>query len=216
MRLLYIGLLYANRHTHTLHNNNNKRTQKAHTTIHSPIHSLLCSREIGSRRPKRSTKEGWLASVALANNVIRGFAKKKIRDYYGSGIFFLNRPKIALNQYWYFGVVYHMYSVCIYIAKSCWLLWFDCSVHVNDEFSQKKFGWEVGGWGEFYPSFFWIFWIFKLCKAPLIKSVHNSNARRSSRHAEKPIAVENAGKNENHNPTCQHWSNYRKNAICCR
>ena len=24
-----------------------------------------------------------------------------------------NRPKITLNQYWYFGVVYHMYSVCI-------------------------------------------------------------------------------------------------------
>ena len=30
-----------------------------------------------------------------------------------------NRPKIALNQYWYFRVVYHVYSVCIYIAKSC-------------------------------------------------------------------------------------------------
>ena len=25
-----------------------------------------------------------------------------------------NRPKIALNQYRYFGVVYHVYSVCIY------------------------------------------------------------------------------------------------------
>ena len=29
--------------------------------------------------------------------------------------FFENLPK-------YFGVVYHGYSVCIYIAKSCWLL----------------------------------------------------------------------------------------------
>ena len=27
--------------------------------------------------------------------------------------------KIALNQYLYFGVVYHVYSVCVYIAKSC-------------------------------------------------------------------------------------------------
>ena len=36
------------------------------------------------------------------------------------GIFFMeNHPKIALNQYGYFGVVYHMYSVCIYIVKSC-------------------------------------------------------------------------------------------------
>ena len=26
-----------------------------------------------------------------------------------------NHPKIALNQYLYFGVVYHVYSVCIYI-----------------------------------------------------------------------------------------------------
>ena len=31
-----------------------------------------------------------------------------------------NRAKIALNQYWCFGVVYHVYSVCIYIAESCW------------------------------------------------------------------------------------------------
>ena len=29
--------------------------------------------------------------------------------------FFLNLPKIALNQYYYFGVVYHVYSVCMYI-----------------------------------------------------------------------------------------------------
>ena len=25
---------------------------------------------------------------------------------------------------------------------------------------QKKFGWRVGGWGELYLSFFWIFGIF--------------------------------------------------------
>ena len=33
--------------------------------------------------------------------------------------FWENHPKIALNQYRYFGVVYHVYSVCIYIVKSC-------------------------------------------------------------------------------------------------
>ena len=57
--------------------------------------------------------------------VVRGFAKKKIqkiRDYYGSGwvgpghsdFFLEGRPKIALNQYWYFGDAYHVYSVCIH------------------------------------------------------------------------------------------------------
>ena len=35
------------------------------------------------------------------------------------GIFVLgNHPKIALNQYWYLGVVYNVYYVCIYIVKS--------------------------------------------------------------------------------------------------
>ena len=34
--------------------------------------------------------------------------------------FFLeNHPKIVINQYRYLKVVYHMYSVCIYIVKSC-------------------------------------------------------------------------------------------------
>ena len=62
--------------------------------------------------------------------MFRGCAKKKIqkiRDYYGSGwvqvslrIFVLeNHPKIPLNQYIYFGVVYHAYYVCIYIVTSC-------------------------------------------------------------------------------------------------
>ena len=71
---------------------------------------------------------------------LRGFAKKEkfqkfevIMEVGGwvqvsLGFFFFveNCPKIAINQYWYFGVVYHVYSVCIYIAKSCWLLWFEC------------------------------------------------------------------------------------------
>ena len=60
----------------------------------------------------------------------KDFFSPKIRDYYGSGwvgpgltrIFWENRPKIALNQYRCFRVVYHVYSVCTYIAKSCWFL----------------------------------------------------------------------------------------------
>ena len=100
---------------------------------------------------------------------LKGICKEiffsKNRDYYGSGwvgpgltlhFFFENPPKIALNQYWYFGVVYNVYSV--YIVKSCWLLWFECSVHVSDGF-QKKFGW---GWvsGLRPIHFFWIFFNF--------------------------------------------------------
>ena len=35
------------------------------------------------------------------------------------GFFLENRPKISLNKYLYFGVVYHVYYVCIYIVKRC-------------------------------------------------------------------------------------------------
>ena len=41
----------------------------------------------------------------------------------------------------------HVYSVVfclfLYIAKSCWLLWFECSVHVSDGFPKQKvlMGW---------------------------------------------------------------------------
>ena len=58
---------------------------------------------------------------------IRGFANipppHKIRDYYGSGwvgpgltrnFFGQDLPKSALNECLYFGVVYHVYSVCIH------------------------------------------------------------------------------------------------------
>ena len=41
----------------------------------------------------------------------------------------------------------------------------ECSVHVIDGF-QKKLGWGwVGGWGELYPSLFWIFIIFLTLKS---------------------------------------------------
>ena len=111
----------------------------------------------------------FLASQGIAPGkptkapLVRGFAKKKNSKnprllwkwVGGSRIFFFfgeNGPKIALNQYWYFGVVYHVYSVCTYIAKSCWLLWFECSVHVSDGFPKKKV-WMVGGVNSIL--FFW-------------------------------------------------------------
>ena len=37
-----------------------------------------------------------------------------------------NHPKIALNQYRYFGVVYHMYSVCIYTLLKVVSYYEDC------------------------------------------------------------------------------------------
>ena len=48
--------------------------------------------------------------VATSGWVGPGITLKKLLE---------NRPKIALYQYWYFLVVYHVYSVCIYIVKSC-------------------------------------------------------------------------------------------------
>ena len=58
---------------------------------------------------------------------LRGCAKKKtfqkseitmeVGVQVSLGIFCVeNHPKTALNQYRHFGVVYHMYSVCIYIV----------------------------------------------------------------------------------------------------
>ena len=58
----------------------------------------------------------------------------------------------------------------LYIAKSCWLLWSECSVHVSDGFPKKKFGWGVGGWGELYSIFFGIFWICLTSQIPLVAS----------------------------------------------
>ena len=56
-------------------------------------------------------------------------------------------------------------NMSVYIAKSCWLLWFECSIHVSDGFP-KKFGW-VGGWGELrYPNMFWIFGICLTLQSP--------------------------------------------------
>ena len=76
-------------------------------------------------REQTSGKDIFIPSAILILNARLGiFFSPKIRDYYGSGspseFFFLeNLSKIPLNQYRYFGVVYRMHSVCIYIVKSC-------------------------------------------------------------------------------------------------
>ena len=59
-----------------------------------------------------------------------------------------------------FGTVYHMYSVCILLKV---VSYYDLSVFSKSVMVSKKNVWMgggVGGWGELYPSFFWIFGIF--------------------------------------------------------
>ena len=56
-----------------------------------------------------------------------------------------------------------VFCLHVYIAKSCWLQRFECSVHASDGFQQKNLD-GVGGLGELYP-FFWDCNFFQLCKA---------------------------------------------------
>ena len=82
-----------------------------------------------------------------------------------------NSPKPVLINYF---VVYHVYSVCIYIAKSCWLLWFECSVHVSDGFPKNKFG--RGRMG--VVSSIQVFGIFGICltlQSPLLSAASNAS-----------------------------------------
>ena len=60
-----------------------------------------------------------------------------------------------------------VYSVCIYIAKSFGYYDFGVLSMSVMGFPKKKFGWGVGGWGEFYPNLFWIFWNFFNYAKPL-------------------------------------------------
>ncbi len=89
--------------------------------------------------------------------LLRGFAKKqnpKIRVYYGSGwvggshseFFWENHPKIAVKQYWYFGVVYHVYSACIYTLLKV-VSYYDLSVLSMSVMGfQKEKSLDGGGW----------------------------------------------------------------------
>ena len=101
-------------------------------------------------------------------DILRGFAKKKNSknprllwkwvvgsrchlEFFVCGKLSQNSPK---------PVVIFLSSIpcvfCLYIAKSCWLLLFSCSVHVSDGFKKKL----DGGWVGVVSSihFFWIFW----------------------------------------------------------
>ena len=104
----------------------------------------------------------------------------KIRDYYGSGWVcpcltrtFLcgkssqNSPKLVLVFLSSIPCV-----CCLYIAKSGWLLWFECSVHVSDGLQKKSL--DGGGWvgftvGGFLRPIQFVFVFLEtnyLCKAP--------------------------------------------------
>ena len=70
-----------------------------------------------------------------------------------------NHPKIALNQYRYFGIVYHIILSVYTLLKI--VSYYDLSVLSMSVMGfQKKVWMGVGGWGELYPSFFLIFLIF--------------------------------------------------------
>ena len=78
------------------------------------------------------------------------------------GFFLENHPKIPLNQYRYFGVVYHVYSVCITLLKVV-------SYHDLRVLSMSVMGFQkkVLMIGELYPSSFVIFWNFFNFAKPL-------------------------------------------------
>ena len=55
---------------------------------------------------------------------------------------------------------------CLYTLLKV-ISYYECSVHVSDGFP-KKVWMGVGGWGELYPSLFWIFRIFLTLQSPLV------------------------------------------------
>ena len=79
-----------------------------------------------------------------------------------------------------------MYSVCIYIPKSCGYYDFHVLSMSVMGFQKKKFGW-VGGWGELYSSLVWIFGIFLTFANPpsiffFAASLGSAGTRASSAH----------------------------------
>ena len=64
-----------------------------------------------------------------------------------SEFFFLNHPKIALNQYSYFGVVYHTYILSVYTLLKV-VSYYDLSVLSMSVMVSKKSldGGGGGGW----------------------------------------------------------------------
>ena len=79
--------------------------------------------------------------------------------------FFLeNRPKIALYQYWYFGVLYTMCILSVYTLLKV-VGYYDLSVLPMSVMGfQKKFGWGFSGWSELYPVFFGFLDLFNFAK----------------------------------------------------
>ena len=145
-----------------------------------PAHTATYWVPEDGRRKMGSPKKTWRSTFKedLEEMGVRGFAKKKIpkiRDYYGSwwvgpgltrNLFFLGKSsQNALNQYWNFGVVYHVYSVCTLLKV---VGYYDLSVLSMSVMGfQKKFGWGGGWLGWALSKFFGDFWNFFNFAKPL-------------------------------------------------
>ena len=76
------------------------------------------------------------------------------------GIFFFENPKIALNQYRYFGVVYHKCILSVYTLLKV-VSYYNLSVLSMSVMGFQKKSLDGGGWvGWALSKFFWIFFNF--------------------------------------------------------
>ena len=116
---------------------------------------------------EQSVRKSLITSLKVTTRfMLRGSAKKKIRDYLrsrwvGPGFtwnFFVlssqNSPKPVVIFWSSIPCVFCLYTLLKVVGY-----YQECSVHVSDGF-KKKVWIGVGGWGELYPILFWIFGIF--------------------------------------------------------
>ena len=96
---------------------------------------------------------------------------------------------------------------CRYVAKSCWLLCFECSVHVSDGFPNKKFGWGWVGGVSSIQVFFWIllkkFNFAKLLRARTLRTVdknHNPPTPKHKTYAQLHSFLSSGGNFNHHTP----------------
>ena len=135
--------------------------------------------------------------MMCSHKLCYGFCKEKnpnIREYYGSGCvgpgltqnFFRgkssqNSPKPVVICWSSIPCVFYLY-ICI--AKSFWLLWFECSVHMSVMgFHKKTVGWRMGGVSSI--QFFWDFLNFVNFGKPL--SLITCHLRLASKYT--PVVI---------------------------
>ena len=141
--------------------------QHQNSYIHSPPFLLFKLWKVKTRGQCSSQQLKKIISHQVLHGGCKGLCKEnkipKIQDYYGSGwvgpgltrIFLggkssQNSPKSVLIFWSSIPCVF-----CLHIiAKSCWLLWFECSVHVSDGFPKKN--WMGGGWVDWALSNFFL------------------------------------------------------------